>query len=119
MITTLPSTEAYPKTKLLRDNTQVVLRPMVAEDKISLLYSSKRIPEEERCYLNENVASPEVIQTRTTDIDFSRVVPIVAVVSVEIIADATFHRSWAMARRHVGELRVVVYSLYWGVGLGR
>ena len=112
MITSLPSIEAYPKTILLRDNTQVVLRPMLGEDKISLLNFFKRVPEEDRYYLKENVASPEVIQAWTTDIDFSRVVPILAVVGREIVADATLHRSRTMARGHVGELRVVVDPPY-------
>ena len=52
-------------------------------------------------------------------VSFDRVIPIVALVGDEIVADATLHRSRAMSQRHVGELRVVVDPSYRGVGLGR
>jgi L-amino acid N-acyltransferase YncA len=47
------------------------------------------------------------------------VVPIVAVAGDEIIADGTLHRSRTPARRHIGELRVVVDPEYRELGLGR
>ncbi len=119
MTTTIPDIEAYPKTILLRDGTPVDLTPLVEEDKLKLLGFFRRIPEEERYYLKENVNSPEVIQAWTTNMDFSRVVPIVAVAGNEIVADATLHRSRSMARCHIGELRAVVEPAYRGVGLGQ
>ena len=120
MITAMPDTEAYPKTVMLRDETRVVsIRPMQAGDKVHLLDFFKRIPEEERFYLKENVTSPEVIQAWTANIDFGRVIPIIALDGDRIVADATLHRSRASARRHVGELRVVVDPDYREVGLGR
>ena len=116
----MPDTEAYPKTVMLRDETRVVsIRPMQAGDKVHLLDFFKRIPEEERFYLKENVTSPEVIQAWTANIDFGRVIPIIALDGDRIVADATLHRSRASARRHVGELRVVVDPDYREVGLGR
>ena len=95
------------------------MRTLIEEDKLRLLDFFRRILEEERYYLKENVTSPEVIQAWTTNIDFGRVVPIVAFTGNEIVADATLHRSWAMARCHIGEMRVVVEPAYRGVGLGQ
>jgi L-amino acid N-acyltransferase YncA len=43
----------------------------------------------------------------------------VALAGDEIIADATLHRSRTPARRHIGELRVVVDPEYRELGLGR
>ena len=116
---TLPYIEAYPKTVMLRDGTQVELRPLLAEDGGRLLDFFRRIPEEERYYLKENVTSPEVIQAWTSNIDLSRVIPIIAVVADRIIGDATLHRSRAIARCHIGELRIVVDPRYRELGLGR
>ena len=116
MTTTIPGIEAYPKTILLRDSTELKLRTLIEEDKLRLLDFFRRIPEEERYYLKENVTSPEVIQAWTTNIDFGRVVPIVAFTGNEIVADATLHRSRAMARCHIGEMRVVVEPAYRGGG---
>jgi L-amino acid N-acyltransferase YncA len=116
---TLPNIAAYPKTIMLNDGAPVVLRPLEPGDKVSLLKFFEGVPEEERHYLKENVTAPEVVHGWTTKIDFDRVVPIVALAGDEIVGDATLHRSRAMARRHVGELRVVVDPSYRGVGLGR
>jgi len=104
---------------MLRDGTQVELRPLLVEDGGRLLDFFQRIPEEERYYLKENVTSPEVIQNWMRHIDFSRVIPIIAVVADQIIGDATLHRSWAIARCHIGELRIVVDPRYRELGLGR
>lgn len=117
--TTLPEIESYPKTVMLRDETQVVLRPLTEGDQAGLLDLFQRLPEEERLYLKEDVASPRVIQSWITDIDFSRVIPIVALFDGTIIADATLHRSRAMARSHIGEIRIVVDPAFREVGLGR
>jgi L-amino acid N-acyltransferase YncA len=117
--TSLPEIESYPKTILLRDETQVVLRPLTAGDQSGLLDLFQRLPEEERLYLKEDVASPLVIQRWINEIDFSRVIPIVALYDGNIIADATLHRSRVMARSHIGEIRVVVDPAFREVGLGR
>ena len=45
-------------------------------------------------------------------------IPLVAVSGDKIIADSTLHRSRRAARRHVGELRIVVDPEYRGRGLG-
>ena len=114
----LPNIEAYPKTIRLHDDTQVQLRPLEEGDKLRLLRFFERIPEAERYFLKENVTAPEVVKAWTSNIDFERVIPIVAVVGEEIVADATLHRSRAPARRHIGEFRVVVDPQYREIGLG-
>lgn len=108
----------YPKTLVLRDGTQVHLRPLRTDDKARLLRFFERVPEEERFYLKENVTSPEVIATWTAHIDYERTIPIVAEANGDIVADATLHRSRSPARRHVGEVRVVVDPAYRERGLG-
>ncbi|MBM3941491.1 MAG: GNAT family N-acetyltransferase [SAR202 cluster bacterium] len=115
----LPNADAYPKVSRLRDGTAVEIRPLQDGDKIRLAHFFERIPESERYYLKENVTSPEVIAHWTNNIDFDRVVPLVAISNDQIVADATLHRSRAPARRHVGELRVVVDPEFRELGLGR
>ena len=118
MITGIPGLEAYPKTIMLRDRTEAVIRPLAEADKTALLNFFQRIPEEERYYLKENVTAPAVIQEWTSNIDYQRVFPIVALHGDEIIADATLHLRRARARQHIGEIRVVVEPGYREVGLG-
>jgi L-amino acid N-acyltransferase YncA len=119
MTITIPDIEAYPKNLLLRDGSPAVIRPLAANDADRLLEFFQRVPQEERYYLKEDVTSPEVIQRWCRDIDFQRVVPLVALVGDRIVADATLHRSRALARCHVGELRIVVDPAYREIGLGR
>jgi L-amino acid N-acyltransferase YncA len=113
-----PALDVFPKTVMLRNTAEVVIRPLAEGDKVPLLGFFSRIPEEERFYLKENVTSPEVIQAWTTDIDFRRVMPIVATIGNQVIADATLHRSRASSRQHIGELRVVVDPAFRELGLG-
>ncbi len=115
---TIPNIDAYPKTILLRDDTIVKFRPLAKEDKIHLLEFFMRIPEDDRFYLRENVASPEAVQEWTDNIRFDRVIPIIALVGSDIVADGTLHRSRAPAKGHVAELRIVVDPEYREVGLG-
>jgi RimJ/RimL family protein N-acetyltransferase len=109
---------AFPKTYALRDARQAQLRPLDPSDKLWLLRFFEQIPEDERYYLKENVTSPEVILAWTSNIDYERVIPIVAVVGGEIVADATLHRSRSPARQSRGEIRVVVRPDYRDAGLG-
>ena len=118
MTTTTVELAAYPKSILLVDGTAITLRPLAEQDKVQLLNFFRRIPEEDRYYLKENVTSPEVIQGWTTSIDLARVVPILALDGNQVVADATLHRSRSLARGHIGEIRVVVDPAYRNAGLG-
>ena len=113
----LPNAEAYPKDIMLRDGDKVSVRPLEPGDKVRLLEFFERIPEEERCYLKENVASAKVIQGWTVNMDLSKVIPLVAVSHGAIVADATLHLNDTPARHHMGEVRVVVDPAYREVGL--
>ena len=115
----LPNSESYPKTVVLRDGAEVTLRPLQGGDKVRLLEFFKNVPEEDRYYLKENVTAPEIIREWTANIEFDRIIPIVGLANDRIIADATLHRSRAMARPHLGEVMVVVDPAYREVGLGR
>ena len=89
MTITLQGMHAYPITTMLRDGSLVVFRPLVREDEKTLLDFFIRIPDIERYYLKEDVTSPEVIRSWTTDTDFDRVIPVVAFADGHIVADAT------------------------------
>ena len=114
----LPNSEAYPKDIMLRDGDKVSVRPLEPDDKVRLLEFFERIPEEERYYLKENVASAKVVYGWTVNMDLTKVIPIVAVSNNGIVADATLHLNRTPTRCHLGEVRVVVDPAYREVGLG-
>ena len=108
----------FPSAATLYDGERVSLRTLEPGDKEALLSFFLRVPEEDRFYLNSDVASPEVIAEFTERIDLDQAIPLVAVTGDRILADATLHRSRRAARRHVGEIRVVVDPEYRRRGLG-
>lgn len=118
MVAAAPMLQRYPKHVTLEDGVKVTIRPLEKKDKVPLAEFFHKIPEDDKYYLKENVSAPEVIQDWVEELDYERVIPIIALVDGKIVADATLHRSRAQARRHVGELRVVVDTAYRGRGVG-
>ena len=114
-----PAFEGFPKSFTLNDGTEVEIRPLAAGDNEALLSLFQRVPEEDLYYLKDTVTDPEVIDGWTQDINLERVIPIEALVGDRVVADATLHRSRVFARRHIGELRVVVDPEFRGRGIGR
>ncbi len=110
--------ENYPKTVVIQDGTRLTLRPLVREDEARLKEFFATVPREDRWYLKEDVSDPRVIEAWVRGINYERVVPIVAEVDGQIVADATLHRRPFGGSRHVGKIRVVVSPRYRGMGLG-
>jgi L-amino acid N-acyltransferase YncA len=92
---------------------------MVPADKDALIAFFKTIPAEDRFYLKEDVTSARVVTAWAENVDYSRVLPLVAVMDGKIVADGTLHHRRAGARRHVGEVRIVVDPAYRNRGIGR
>ena len=109
----------YPTVRLTSESEEYGVRRMEASDSQALLEFFQRVPEADRYYLREDVTSPAVIERWCEELDYRRVIPLVATKGDRIIGDATLHRSGSMARRHVAELRVVVDPDYRNKGIGR
>lgn len=110
--------EAYPKIVRLKDGAEVTLRPMVKEDVEKLLAFFRKLPDEDRFFLKEDVTDANVIQRWADELDYEKAFPVLAEVGGEIVADATLHiQEWGWSR-HVGEVRCVVAREYQRKGLG-
>jgi L-amino acid N-acyltransferase YncA len=109
---------AYPKNAQVADGSEITIRPMTADDGDALLSFFLRVSEEERFFLKEDVTSPRVVQEWCEHLDYSRALPLLALDGERIVADGTLHRRRAGARRHVGEIRVVVDGDYRNRGVG-
>ena len=115
----IPHAEAYPKVFRLQGGARAEISPLDEKDGEALLAFFRRVPEEDLYYLKDDVTNPEVIREWTTKIDVERAIPLKTVVEGEIVADGTLHRSRAFARRHIGDLRILVDPKYRQKGLGR
>ena len=109
---------AYPKEKLLSDGAKITIRPMTTEDEADLLDFFLRVSEEDRYFLKEEVTSPRVIKQWAQFLDYNRTLPLLAIADGKIVADGTLHRQRGSARRHTGEIRLVVDPAFRGKGLG-
>lgn len=109
---------SYQKETQLRDGTKVLLRPMAAEDKDALYAFFQAVPRDETRYLRDDVSSVLLIEKWAKNLDYNKTLPILAIRSGEIIADATINRRRSGWKWHLGTVRVFVHRDYRNVGLG-
>ncbi len=98
--------KGFPKPISLRDGTRLILRPMVREDEAGLLAFFRGLPPEDRQFLKDDVTRPELIEAWARNLNYDRVLPILAEFEGRIAGDATLHRQAYGWMRHVGEIRV-------------
>jgi len=91
---------------------------MVPEDQHALLDFFRSIPPEDRFYLKDDVTDPTIIARWAQSLDYSRVLPLLALLDGAIVGDGTLHRRRAETRQHSGEVRVVVHPAYRNRGVG-
>jgi ribosomal protein S18 acetylase RimI-like enzyme len=91
---------------------------MVASDEKALLAFFRAIPAEDRIFLQDDVSKAEVIAAWCRNLDYERILPLVAEAGGEIVADATLHRPPAGWMRHAAAVRLVIAPAYRGKGLG-
>lgn len=117
--TTVYPIPGFPTIYLTADGARMTIRPMVPEDKEELLAFFSRIPAEDRFDLKEDVTDPKVMERWALTLDYSRALPLLAILDGQIVGDGTLHHRRAGARQHVGEVRVVVDPAYRNRGVGR
>jgi ribosomal protein S18 acetylase RimI-like enzyme len=108
----------YPKKVQLQSGTSVTIRPMVKEDADKLYAFFSRVPREDRLFLRDDVSIRDVIDSWTQELDYRKVLPLVAEVGGNIVGDATLHRRTFGWTSHVGKVRLVIDRDYRGKGLG-
>lgn len=111
--------DEYPKEVTLRDGSKVTLRPAVREDEEALYQFFVGMSNEDRLYLRDNVQDREIIRGWMENLDYEKVLPIVAIDGDAIVADATLHRNPHGWMKHVGEIRMSVAGSHRGRGLAR
>jgi RimJ/RimL family protein N-acetyltransferase len=101
----------------LRDGTRLLLRVLNRDDKDRLQAMFALVGDDDAEAMRENVKDPTVIQRWIDELDYSRVIPLVAVVNDEIVGDATL-RLGQGPYRHKAEVRIFLSKPYRQRGLG-
>ena len=107
--------QRYPKTV----PGQFMLRPMNVSDEEALVSFFRRIPVDERQLFREDVTRLPVIQGWIQNLDYGRVLPILAFQGHRIVADATLHRDQGGWARHLGRVRLTLDPEFRRQGLAR
>lgn len=110
--------EEFLKTIKLRDGTNISIRPIRKEDGPALLSFFAALPKDDRLFLKEDVTNKDVINRWMEELNFDKVIPIVAEKDSVIIGDATLHLSQKGWHKHMAEIRCVVSKEYQQKGLG-
>jgi len=109
----------YRKFVNLRNGLRVMLRFLNTDDRESLVQMFQETPEEDARFLKQDVKDIGLVNSWVSNINYSRVLPVVAVAldSQRLIADATIHRG-KDAARHIGEVRIFISRPLRNLGLG-
>ncbi|MBU0640873.1 MAG: GNAT family N-acetyltransferase [Planctomycetes bacterium] len=110
--------DAYPKTVVLKDGTEIVIRSLARGDFEQLLDFFTALPEEDRVFLRDDVRDPELIHRWTEQLDLARVIPLVAYDDSELVGSASLHIMPHECMRHVGHVRLVTARSHRHKGLG-
>ncbi|HEV2356862.1 MAG TPA: GNAT family N-acetyltransferase [bacterium] len=108
----------YPRPVELPDGAMVILRPVVSGDRDKLVALFIDIPHEELRNLQDNVSDPTVVLRWCRNLNYDRVLPIVAELDGKIVGDATLHRRAVGPMRQIGRFRAYVRPEYRNRGIG-
>jgi GNAT superfamily N-acetyltransferase len=111
--------EDYPKEISVKENFTAVLRPLKDSDEKAFHDFFLAVPEQERMFIKHRVTDPDVIHDWCQNIDLGRNLPLLALSSGRIIADATLHQQLGGWKRHIGRVSVLVHPQFRGRGLAK
>lgn len=106
------------KTYKLKDGTQVLVRPLAADDLQKSLAFFRGLTPEERLYLRVDVTDEAVVKKRIENSGLMDVKRIVAEIENEIVADAGLELRPHGWERHLADFRLIVSPRYRRLGLG-
>ncbi len=109
--------EAYPKNVTLEDGASLILRPMAKDGEYGLYNFFISLPEEIRRGLGNRVTDRRLLEQCARNLDYDRVLPILAEYDGRVVAKATLNFHTYAFGRHTAEVRVTISPEFQGKGL--
>ena len=109
--------ETHRDVVTLKDGVRVLLRPLLREDKKSLLEFYSAVGEEDMKFFRHYVKNPEVIEDWCDHLDYGNVLPILALVKDRVVGSASLH-FFDGPKRHIAEVRMFLAKDFRQRGLG-
>lgn len=107
----------YRKVKVLPDGSRLLLRPLQKEDKQALIDLFARASFEDVALFRSDAANPEVVAHWVDNLDYRRVLPLVAFVGDLLVGDATLHFG-EHYHSHLAWVRIFLDKSYRRRGIG-
>jgi len=101
----------------LKDGAYVLLRAMTCDDKARLTDFYNSVSADDLQYFRHNVKDESLIQEWCEHLNYSDVLPVIALAKDRIVGSATLH-FYSGPKRHVGEVRLFLAKDYRKRGLG-
>jgi L-amino acid N-acyltransferase YncA len=101
----------------LKDGAYVLLRPMIAEDQPRLMEFYSAVNEDDLRFIRHYVKDPAVIEEWCEQLDYSKVLPVLALAKDRVVGSASLHFGEG-PKRHIGEVRLFLARDYRKRGLG-
>ena len=110
--------ERFPQEAVLRDGRRLLIRPFNENDPAALYQFFQRLPETLRRFAWDRIDNRALVESWGRELDYSRVLPLLALDGGKIVADATLHRRDGSPLRLVGRIKWLIDPAYRGAGLG-
>lgn len=107
-----------PKTEILKDGTEIVIRELVPQDLEALMKFYLELHADDRRYLRVDVTNRKTVEQRLKLMEFGYHHRLIALHGNDIIADAALELPFEDWRKHQGEIRVIIAGPFQRKGLG-
>lgn len=101
----------------LKDGAYILLRPMNSVDEKLLIAFYSAVSDDDMRYFRHHVKDPNLIHTWSETLDYSKVLPILALVKDHVVGSASLH-FFDGPKRHIGEVRLFLAKDFRKRGLG-
>ncbi|HTQ78753.1 MAG TPA: GNAT family N-acetyltransferase [Thermoanaerobaculia bacterium] len=110
--------DRFPQEAVLRDGRRVLVRPFTQHDTDHLYSFFQRLPVEVRRFAWDRIDNRGLVEAWGRELDYDKVLPLLALDGSKIVADATLHRRHGSPLRLVGRVKWLIDPDYRGAGLG-
>lgn len=110
--------DRYPQEAVLRDGRRLLIRPFNQHDPEGLYQFFQRLPVDVRRFAWDRIDNRSLVESWGRELDYGKVLPLLALDGTKIVADATLHRREGSPLRLVGRIKWLMDPEYRGMGLG-